>query len=165
MPADIDTHRPDVIQFSLGEARHDAIKPDTGQISQVQTGPGVITIIGEALVKLVPAHGSSVLRARPGGSAFSTAIVCLNVNVKPAVMASPARGRLLLGRLIGSADVVRAAGLADLSIGELGSMLDSAIAAASTFGGSCADPAVAAESPDLLSSYPIPDAGGMRSLA
>lgn len=69
----------------------------------------MITIIGEALVKLVPAPGSSVLCAVPGGSAFSTAvraaarprnrgaIVCLNVNLKPAVK-SPARGRLLMDR-------------------------------------------------------------------
>ncbi len=61
----------------------------------------------DSLACCVPPGSTRILRAAARQRNHG-AIVCLNVNVKPAVMESPARGRLLMDRPIRSADVVRA---------------------------------------------------------
>jgi fructokinase len=47
----------------------------------------VITVIGEAMVKLVAAPGSSLMHASPGGSAFETAIHAARLGYPTALMA------------------------------------------------------------------------------
>ena len=61
----------------------------------------------DSLACCVPPGSTRILRAAARQRNHG-AIVCLNVNVKPAVMESPARGRLLMDRPIRCADVVRA---------------------------------------------------------
>jgi fructokinase len=61
----------------------------------------------DSLACCVPPGSVRILRAA-ARQRTRGAIVCLNVNIKPAVMESPARGRLLMDRPIRSADVVRA---------------------------------------------------------
>jgi fructokinase len=51
----------------------------------------VITVIGEALVNLVPGPGGGVLRALPGGSAFSTAVRAARLGYPTALMARLSR--------------------------------------------------------------------------
>jgi fructokinase len=54
----------------------------------------VITVIGEAMVNLVPAAGSSLLRASPGGSALSAAIQAARLGYPTALMARLSRDSL-----------------------------------------------------------------------
>lgn len=54
----------------------------------------MITVIGEALVNLVPAPGGSILRALPGGSAFSTAVRAARLGYPTALMARLSRDPL-----------------------------------------------------------------------
>jgi fructokinase len=54
----------------------------------------VITVIGEAMVKLLPAPGSSLLRASPGGCAFSTAIQAARLGYPTTLMARLSRDPL-----------------------------------------------------------------------
>ena len=61
----------------------------------------------DSLACCVPPGSVRILRAS-ARQRRRGAIVCLNVNIKPAVMESPARGRLLMDRPIRSSDVVRA---------------------------------------------------------
>ena len=51
----------------------------------------MITVIGEAMVKLVPAPGSSLMHASPGGSAFTTAIQAARLGYPTALMARLSR--------------------------------------------------------------------------
>jgi fructokinase len=51
----------------------------------------LITVIGEALVNLVPGPGGGVLRALPGGSAFSTAVRAARLGYPTALMARLSR--------------------------------------------------------------------------
>jgi fructokinase len=51
----------------------------------------VITVIGEAMVKLVPAPGSSLMHASPGGTAFTTAIQAARLGYPTALMARLSR--------------------------------------------------------------------------
>jgi fructokinase len=61
----------------------------------------------DSLACCVPPGSARILRASARQRSRG-AIVCLNVNIEPAVMESPARGRLLMDRPFRSADVVRA---------------------------------------------------------
>jgi fructokinase len=54
----------------------------------------VITVIGEAMVKLMPAPGSSLMQASPGGSAFTTAISAARLGYPTALMARLSRDSL-----------------------------------------------------------------------
>jgi fructokinase len=54
----------------------------------------VITVIGEAMVRLQPAPGSSLLQASPGGTAFSTAIRAARLGYPTALMARLSRDSL-----------------------------------------------------------------------
>jgi fructokinase len=54
----------------------------------------MITVIGEAMVKLMPAPGSSQMRASPGGSAFTTAISAARFGYPTALMARLSRDSL-----------------------------------------------------------------------
>jgi fructokinase len=54
----------------------------------------VITVIGEAMVKLMPAPGSSLMEASPGGSAFTTAISAARLGYPTALMARLSRDSL-----------------------------------------------------------------------
>ena len=54
----------------------------------------MITVIGEAMVKLMPAPGSSLLQASPGGSAFTTAICAARLGYPTALMARLSRDSL-----------------------------------------------------------------------
>ena len=54
----------------------------------------VITVIGEAMVKLVPAPDSSLIQASPGGSAFTTAIRAARLGYPTALMARLSRDSL-----------------------------------------------------------------------
>ena len=54
----------------------------------------MITVIGEAMVKLVPARGSSLMQASPGGSAFTTAISAARLGYPTALMARLSRDSL-----------------------------------------------------------------------
>jgi fructokinase len=47
----------------------------------------VITVIGQAVVRLVPAPGSDLLQALPGGTAFSTALLAARLGYPTALMA------------------------------------------------------------------------------
>jgi fructokinase len=63
----------------------------------VQARPGrchVITVIGEAMVKLVPAPGSGLMHASPSGSAFNTAIRAARLGYPTALMARLSRDSL-----------------------------------------------------------------------
>jgi sugar/nucleoside kinase (ribokinase family) len=51
----------------------------------------MITVIGEAMVKLVAAPGSSQIQASPGGSAFTTAIRAAQLGYPTALMARLSR--------------------------------------------------------------------------
>jgi fructokinase len=51
----------------------------------------VITVIGEAMVKLAPAPGSSLMQASPGGSAFTTASWAARLGYPTALMARLSR--------------------------------------------------------------------------
>jgi fructokinase len=54
----------------------------------------VITVVGEAMVKLAPAPGSSLMQASPGGSAFTTAIWAARFGYPTALMARLSRDSL-----------------------------------------------------------------------
>ncbi len=54
----------------------------------------VITVIGEAMVKLVPAAGSGLMQASPGGSAFTTAISAARLGYPTSLMARLSRDSL-----------------------------------------------------------------------
>jgi fructokinase len=54
----------------------------------------VITVIGEAMVKLVAAPGSGLMQASPGGSAFTTAISAARLGYPTALMARLSRDSL-----------------------------------------------------------------------
>jgi fructokinase len=54
----------------------------------------VITVIGEAMVKLAAAPGSSLMQASPGGSAFTTAIRAAQLGYPTALMARLSRDPL-----------------------------------------------------------------------
>jgi fructokinase len=60
----------------------------------------MITVIGEAVVNLVPVPGESVLRARPGGTGFDTAVSAARLGYPTALMARLSRdpfGQILRG--------------------------------------------------------------------
>jgi fructokinase len=60
----------------------------------------MITVIGDALVNLVPVPGESVLRARPGGTGFDTAVSAARLGHPTALMARLSRdpfGQILRG--------------------------------------------------------------------
>jgi fructokinase len=61
----------------------------------------------DSMACCVPPGSARILRASARHRGRG-AIVCLNVGIEPAVLESPARGRLLIDRPIRSADVVRA---------------------------------------------------------
>jgi fructokinase len=61
----------------------------------------------DSMACCVPPGSTRILRASARHRGRG-AIVCLNVGIEPAVLESPARGRLLMDRPIRSADVVRA---------------------------------------------------------
>src|SRR5580704_8289398 len=54
----------------------------------------VITVIGEAMVKLMPAPGASLMQASPGGTAFTTAISAARFGYPTALMARLSRDSL-----------------------------------------------------------------------
>jgi fructokinase len=54
----------------------------------------VITVIGEAMVKFVPAPGSGLMQASPGGSAFTTATSAARLGYPTALMARLSRDSL-----------------------------------------------------------------------
>jgi fructokinase len=59
-----------------------------------QDGYRVITVIGEAMVKLVPAPGSGLMEASPGGSAFTAAISAARLGYRTTLMARLSRDSL-----------------------------------------------------------------------
>lgn len=67
--------------------------PSDGMLAR-QDGYPVITVIGEAMVKLVPAPGSSLMEASPGGSGFTTAISAARLGYPTALMARLSRDSL-----------------------------------------------------------------------
>ena len=67
--------------------------PGDGVLARQDRYP-VITVIGEAMVKLVPAPGSSLMQASPGGSAFTTAIWAARLGYPTALMARLSRDSL-----------------------------------------------------------------------
>jgi fructokinase len=67
--------------------------PGDGALAR-QDGQTVITVIGEAMVKLAPAPGSSLMQASPDGSAFTTATWAARLGYPTALMARLSRDSL-----------------------------------------------------------------------
>jgi len=67
--------------------------PGDGVLAR-QDRHAVITVIGEAMVKIVPAPGSSLMHASPGGRAFTTAIQAARLGYPTALMARLSRDPL-----------------------------------------------------------------------
>ena len=67
--------------------------PGDGVLARQDRYP-VITVIGEAIVKLKPAPGSSLMQASPAGSAFTTAISAARLGYPTALMARLSRDSL-----------------------------------------------------------------------
>jgi hypothetical protein len=78
-----------------GDIRNGLCQPRAGTRRRVpgdrvlarQDRYAVITVIGEAMVKLMPAPGASLMQASPGGTAFTTAISAARFGYPTALMA------------------------------------------------------------------------------
>lgn len=77
----------------------------SAELGLIPAGTTVLHL--DSLACCVPPGSGRILRAS-ARQRDRGAVVCLNVSVAPAVMESPARGRLLMDRPFRSADVVRA---------------------------------------------------------